>query len=112
MTYSVTSPTPGDTVGPVCAAKNVIVKRGKTCKIYFKVRDALSMLVTTHVAITTDSGIVKKSWSWGYGVNSVDWRWANYTCRLAKGTYHIVVTGEDLAGNRASVVGRATLRVR
>ena len=40
------------------------------------------------------------------------WWYLKYTCRLPKGTYRIVVSGEDLAGNSASVVGRATLKVK
>ena len=110
--YTTGSSSPADTIGPVCAAKNVTVKRGKTCKISFQVHDALSAQVTTHVAITTNSGVVKKSWSWGYGESLPGWWEVKYTCRLARGTYRIVVTGEDLAGNSASVVGHATLKVK
>jgi hypothetical protein len=36
----------------------------------------------------------------------------NYKCTLNKGTYRLVVTGKDLAGNSASKVGRATLTVK
>ena len=101
-----------DTVGPVCAAKNVTVRSGKSCRIYFKVHDALSAQVSTKVAITTASGAVKKSWSWGYGENYNGWWWTKYVCRLKRGTYRIVVTGKDLTGNPASVVGRAKLVVK
>ena len=111
VTYSVTAP-PTDTVGPRCAAKNVTVRRGRTCRIYFKVHDALSAQVTTRVTITTKSGVVKKRLSWGYGKNTTAWWYTRYSCRLARGTYRIAVTGKDLAGNRQSVVGRATLTVR
>jgi Carboxypeptidase regulatory-like domain/IPT/TIG domain len=103
---------PVDSVGPVCAAKNVTVKRGKTCKLYFKVYDALSAQVTTRLAITTKSGAIKKRWSWGYDRNVPGWWWMKYTCRLPRGTYRIVVTGKDLAGNPQSRVGRATLKVK
>ena len=64
--------------------------------------------VTTQLAITTKSGAVKKRWSWGYDTNSAGWWYMKYTCRLPRGTYRIVVTGKDLAGN-AQRVGRATL---
>jgi hypothetical protein len=111
LTYSVASP-PADTVGPRCAAKNVAVARGRTCRIYFRVHDALSAQVTMRVTITTKSGVVKKRLSWGYGNNVAAWWYTKYTCRLARGTYRIAVTGRDLAGNRQSVVGRATLTVR
>jgi hypothetical protein len=103
---------PADTVGPVCAAKNVTVKHNKTCKLSFRVYDGFSARVTKHLAITTKSGVVKKSWSWGYDKNSAGWWSVKYTCRLPKGTYRIVVTGEDPAGNSATVVGKATLKVK
>jgi hypothetical protein len=101
-----------DTIGPRCAAKNVTVKRGKTCKIHFKVYDALSTQVTTQVKITTKRGAVKKTWSHGYGENYKGWWYVSYRCTLKKGSYRIIVTGKDLAGNSASVVGKATLTVK
>jgi len=110
--YAGVGPKPGDLVGPVCAAKNATVRSGGTCKIFFQVYDELSEEVTSDVAITTRSGVVKKTWSWDYGENSETWWIVKYTCLLARGTYRIVVTGEDLAGNSASVVGRATLKVK
>ena len=106
------TPIPRDTVGPVCDAQNVTVKRGRTCKINFMVYDDLSEEVTKHLAIETESGVVKKSWSSDYGENYDGWWVVKYTCRLAKGSYRIVVSGEDLAGNSASVIGYATLTVR
>jgi hypothetical protein len=112
VTYSVTSPPGGDTVGPKCAAKNVTVKRGKTCKLYLRVYDDQSAQVKMYLAITTRSGAVKKRWSSNYVENYDGWWSTKYTCRLARGTYRIVVTGEDLAGNSQTVVGRATLRVK
>ena len=101
-----------DTVGPECAARNVTVAFGKACKLYLRVHDAQSAEVTTRLAITTKSGVAKELWSWGYDENHNNWRRTTYTCRLPRGTYRIVVTGEDLAGNSASVVGRATLKVK
>lgn len=108
VTYSITS---GDTVGPRCAAKNVTVKRGRTCKLYLRVHDALSAKVTRRLVIQTKSGKIKMRWSSGYGESYNGWRSVKYRCRLPKGNYRIVVTGQDLAGNKASVVGKATLRV-
>jgi len=102
----------GDTVGPVCAAKNVTVKHDRSCRLSYKVHDDQSAQVTVHLAITTRSGVVKKRWSWNNIENYDGWWSVRYTCRLAKGTYRIVVTGEDLAGNSASVTGRATLKVK
>lgn len=106
-----TDPAP-DTVGPVCTARNLSVKRGKVCRILFNVHDASSARVTTRLVIMTQSGVVKKQWSWGYYKTSYGWWWTNYRCLLAKGTYRIVVTGEDVSGNSASVVGRARLVVK
>ena len=88
------------------------MRHGRICKIYFMVYDDLSAEVTMHVAVTTRSGFAKKTWSRAYGENYDGWWSVKYTCRLPKGSYRIVVTGEDIAGNRASVVGRATLRVK
>lgn len=100
-----------DTLGPVCAARNVTVKHDKACRLDFKVHDALSSKVTNVLTITTKSGHVKKRWSWGYGENFAGWWWTPYTCRLPRGTYYIRVYGKDLAGNAQSVVGKARLRV-
>jgi hypothetical protein len=112
VTYSITSPPPGDAVGPVCGARNVAVTHDKICKLYFSILDEQSAEVTKHLVITTQSGVVKKSWSWDYAENFDGWWFIKYTCRLPRGSYRIVVTGEDLAGNTASVVGRATLKVK
>lgn len=101
-----------DTTGPVCAARNATVRRGKTCRLYFKVHDALSQKVTRVLTITTRSGALKKRWSWGYGANSASWRSVSYTCKLARGSYRIRVSGKDLAGNAQSVLGKAWLYVK
>ena len=101
-----------DTTGPVCAAHNATVKRGQSCRLYFKVHDALSPKVTNVLTITTRSGVVKKRWTWGYGTNFTGFWWISYRCNLPKGTYRLVVTGKDLAGNRQSVVGKARFYVK
>ena len=106
------TPTRTDTVGPAFAAKNVTVKNGRTCRVCFKAYDSQSSQVATRVVITTKSGVVKRRWSLGYIRNLNVWLWTRYTCRLRKGTYHVTVTGRDLAGNPASVVGRARLVVK
>jgi hypothetical protein len=103
---------PADTIGPVCSAKSATVTRGKTVRLYLKVHDALSAKVTMKLAITTQSGSVKKTWTRGYGENYSGWWYVNYKCTLSRGTYRLVVTGKDLAGNSASKVGRATLTVK
>lgn len=101
-----------DTLGSTCGAKNATVKRGGSCRLYFKVYDRLSPKVTNVVTITTHSGVVKKRWAWGYGKNLDGWWWTSYRCRLTRGTYRILVTGRDLAGNPQRVVGKAYLYVR
>lgn len=101
-----------DTTGPACAAKNVTVTRGKTCRLSFKIHDALSTKVTRVLTIETRSGAVKKRWSWGYGTNSSSWRYLSYRCTLAKGSYRIMISGKDLAGNPQSVSGKGWLYVR
>jgi C1A family cysteine protease len=112
--YATTSSAPPavDTVGPVCDARNARVRSGRICKLYLRVYDALSEQVTKRLVITTRAGRVKKRISTGYADNYDGW-WVvkNWRCRLPRGVYRIVVTGKDLAGNEASVVGRAKLRV-
>ena len=101
-----------DTRGPVCTAKNVTVRRGKTCRLYFKVHDALSPKVTSVFTISTRSGAVKKRWSWSYGTNTASWHSFSYRCTLPAGAYRLAVSGKDLAGNAQSVLGKAWLYVK
>jgi hypothetical protein len=101
-----------DTRGPACAAGSVTVRHSKTCRLSFKVHDALSPKVTRVITIATRSGTVKKRWSWSYGNNTTSWRSFSYRCTLPRGSYRIVVSGKDLAGNAQSVLGRAWLHVR
>ncbi len=101
-----------DTLGPVCAAKNASVRRGRSCRLYFKIHDQLSPKVTNVLTISTPSGVVKKQWSWNYGENFSGYWWTKYRCRLARGIYILSVYGKDLAGNAQSVVGRGYLRVK
>jgi hypothetical protein len=98
-----------DTVGPICKAKSVTVKRYHKCTLSFYVSDKLRPRVATVILIKTQSGVTKKNFAWGYGANG--WWTYKFTCTLNKGTYRYYVYGEDLAGNRQSVVGSATLRV-
>jgi hypothetical protein len=81
-------------------------------KIYFMVHDALSDQVTMQVDVTTRAGGLKKRWAWDYGENHDGWWSVTYKATLPKGTYRIQVTGTDLAGNGASVLGSATLKVK
>jgi subtilisin family serine protease len=101
-----------DTTGPACAARNARVRRGRTVRLYFRVYDSASMQVTTRLAIVARSGRVVKRWSWDYDKNYEGWWWVKYRCSLKRGTYRILVTGTDLAGNPESQVGRAKLVVR
>ncbi|MEI6725913.1 MAG: IPT/TIG domain-containing protein [Actinomycetes bacterium] len=103
---------PVDTVGPVCAAKNATVRHNGTVKLYFRVYDAQSAKVMKQLVIATPSGVVKQKWTWGYRESYDGWWSVPYTCRLTRGSYEILVTGKDLAGNSASKVGRATLTVK
>ena len=99
-----------DTVGPICKAKSVTVKRYHTCTLLFYVGDKLSPKVTTDILIKTQSGVTKKTLSWGYADANYWWTY-KFTCTLNMGTYRYYVYGTDLAGNPQSVVGSATLTV-
>lgn len=104
-----------DTVGPRGKAQNVVVKRGKTCKLWFDVDDSISPKVTMALYVKTRGGSTKARWSWGYLKTWLrdDWWWyQKYTCRLKKGTYRIEVYSHDLAGNHQSRIGRAKLVVK
>ena len=103
---------PVDDIGPVCAVKNASVQRGASVKIYFKVHDAESAEVTKKIVISTAAGSEQKKWSWGYDENYDGWWFVTYKCTLKPGTYRMVASGKDLAGNRASRLGKATLTVR
>ena len=103
---------PVDDVGPVCAAKKARVRRGGTVKLYFKVYDADSAEVTKKLVISTAAGREKQKWTWGYDENYDGWWFVTYKCTLKPGTYQLVVSGKDLAGNDASKVGQATLTVK
>ena len=98
-----------NSVGVVCAAENGTVKRGKSCRIYYRVDDAKSAQVTQRLTMTTKSGVVQQRWQAHDGENCDGWWYVKYTCRRSKGSYRIVVSGEDLVGNSASAVGRAIL---
>jgi hypothetical protein len=103
-----------DTLGPVCSARSVSVKRNHTCTLWFNVADKLSPTVTQSLVITKKSGTVKRHWSWGYDKVLAKGYWwtVKYKCALAKGTYLVRVYGKDLAGNAQSVVGKAYLHVK
>ena len=103
---------PVDTVGPVCAAKNASARRNGTVKICFRVHDALSAQVTMRVVIAARFGAVLRKWTRDYGENYDGWWYVSYQCKLKPGSYGILVSGKDLAGNSASKVGKATLTVK
>jgi beta-glucanase (GH16 family) len=100
-----------DSVGPSCSAKNATVRRDRRVSINFRVYDKLSSQVSKRVVISKD-GVVKKRWSWSFANSTSRWSVVRFACDLRRGTYRVTVTGRDLAGNPASVVGRARLVVR
>jgi subtilisin family serine protease len=100
-----------DTVGPVYKAKSASVVSGRICRLDYFVGDSLSPKATTVLRILTRDGKVKKTFRWGLRTVNV-WRFTAWRCPLPRGTYGIVVTGRDLAGNPQSVSGSATLRVQ
>jgi hypothetical protein len=108
------SPTPTPTVvdvGPVCRARSATVRRGSIARIQYMVSDDVDRVIARALEITTPAGVVKKRWT-GATRTSLVWQSVRFRCDLRKGSYRIVVDAQDLTGNPASVVGRATLTVR
>jgi len=101
-----------DVVGPVCRVRSASVRRGGVAVVKFAVGDNVSPSVRFSVQIRTTTGAIRKAVTSTRWQNANHWRTRSFTCSMKRGTYRIVVTGQDLAGNRQSVVGRATLTVK
>ena len=103
-----------DTVRPTTTARrNVVVRRGRTATLRFRVDDVAPCgpTATAVVAVTTTRGRVLKRFvrrrvPIGKATSVA------FTCRLPKGSYRYVVTARDTAGNTQSLAGRARLTVR
>ncbi|HEY5386281.1 MAG TPA: hypothetical protein VIL79_00090, partial [Thermoleophilia bacterium] len=101
-----------DVVGPVCRARTASVTRGGLAAVSLCLTDNVSPKVKSTVQVRTATGTVKLSITSSSWRDAGVWRTWRFICRLKRGTYRIVVTGKDLAGNSQTVVGRATLTVR
>jgi C1A family cysteine protease len=101
-----------DVLGPVCRARSASVTRGGLAAVSLCVTDNVSPKVKSTVQVRTTTGTVKLSITSSSWRDAGVWRTWRFICRLKRGTYRIVVTGKDLAGNSQTVVGRATLTVR
>jgi hypothetical protein len=101
---------PVDDTAPQVGARNATAKRNQTVKIYFRVYDDVSAQVSEKVQIKAGDGTVKKTWTYDYGENYDGWWWVKYKAALPKGSYQIVVTGTDLAGNSATATATLTVK--
>jgi len=101
-----------DTVGPVCKAKSLTVRRGQWyVGLPYYVSDDHSSRVNAVISIKDYSGTTKKRFH-EEAMTGYWWKYLWNRCTLPRGTYSIVVTGKDEAGNQQAIVGYATLRVR
>lgn len=101
-----------DTRGPTCTAQSVRVKRGATVRLRFRIADDVSPLVKYTVSVRTGSGVTKAKLVAPDWRPAGAWRTWSFSVSLERGTYRVVVRGEDLAGNREAAAGRGTLEVK
>lgn len=101
-----------DSEGPRCQAKSVTVKRRRLCTISYYVADDRSTSVKSWVKVKNGwSGSTKVSLHSYYDMAN-QWKSQSFVCNLNKGSYTIVVTARDEAGNWQTSKGTDTLKVR
>jgi photosystem II stability/assembly factor-like uncharacterized protein len=104
-----------DTLGPACAVPHdSVVDTGHRGLLYFMASDAMSGIDRVTIAIKDRHDRVLRHFvEYGYGDNESDVPYyvLTFHCGLKPGTYHVVVTALDVAGNHQATVGRGVLRV-
>jgi photosystem II stability/assembly factor-like uncharacterized protein len=106
-----------DTLGPACSVpRNSVADTGRRGTLYFMATDEMSGLKSVTVAIEGRHHrvlrrFVETSGDWIVIGEDVPYYWLRFECGLKPGTYHVVVTALDVAGNHQATVGRGLLRV-
>ena len=88
-----------DTEPPYVTAYPVTVRRGHVCRLAFWATDRWSPKCRVTLWITDKRGRTKKKFVDDFQKVTMDTRSWRYRCTLKRGTYHINVSCEDLAGN-------------
>jgi hypothetical protein len=100
-----------DGTGPRGYVSSTTVRRGKVCTVRFSLTDSFGASVASSISVSKLTGRIMKT-APVFIVANGSWQTWRFRCRLAKGRYRIAVGGEDAAGNTASSVAHAILRVR
>jgi photosystem II stability/assembly factor-like uncharacterized protein len=106
-----------DTLGPACSVpRTSVVDTGRRGVLYFMATDEMSGIARAAIAIVGRHDrvlrrFVEGSGDWVVIGASVPYYYLPFTCGLKPGTYHVVVTALDVAGNHQVTVGRGLLRV-
>jgi hypothetical protein len=105
-----------DSEGPRCRAKSTSVKRGKTATFRYYVADDRSDFVSARIRIQDMRGRIPITSpippDLTMTASANEWEWWMYVVNFKKGTYQIVVTAKDEAGNQQSQAGYATVVVK
>ena len=98
-------------IGPLTyASANVTVKKGKTAKLKYEVKDDVSNSCTVWIKIYK-GGALKKTISLGR-VSQGAWHTKSWKCTLKKGTYTWRVYANDGTGHKQRNIAKRTFKVK
>ncbi len=106
-----------DTLGPACGVpRDSVVDTGGRGTLFFMATDEMSGVKSVTVAIKDRHGrvlrrFVESAGDWEVFGEEVPYYYLRFSCELKPGTYRVVVTATDLAGNHQATTGRGVLRV-
>jgi hypothetical protein len=101
-----------DTRGPTTTAScPASVVKGRTLKLTYKAKDALSPTCAVTLKLRKTNGDTVKTFSLGQKRSNVSGSYS-FTCNLGKGKYRYYVYAKDLAGNAQTSVGSDAFQVK
>ncbi len=101
-----------DTRGPTTTAScPASVVKGKTLKLTYKAKDALSPTCAVTLKLRKTNGDTVKTFSLGQKRSNVSGSYS-FKCNLGKGKYRYYVYAKDLAGNPQTSVGSDAFQVK
>jgi len=111
LPFEVSVSTTLDTHGPVTAARDAVVRRGRTATVRFKVRDNLSATAVVTLVVKNRAGKVVKTVCAGTrATNTLVGK--RFKADLKRGRYTVRVVASDLAGNWQRRAAAGVLVVR